>query len=444
MDRTLNILLVEDDEEDAFLIRNMLSQGDWTFAPNIKHVDSCQEAKGVLEQERFDIALFDYRLQDMNGIELLQWVRERNIPLPVVFLTGQSDPEVAAQAIKAGATDYRSKNNLTAESLIRSIEVTIQLRREEVLREQAEEALKRANDRLLDTNRELKGSLEKLRVAQDSVIRSEKLASIGRLAAMVGHEVLNPLNIISGHVQTLQREFSENPKILKPLQSIREEIYRIDKILSDLLRFSRSGNAEFQEVDLNEELDFVLSIVEKGMRLHCIEIQRLFTEEPVLVYVDPDRMRQVFLNLFNNAMHAMPGGGVLTIRTDLAVREIRRNRRKEDALREPHEIPVHRQAQFRIRVTDTGTGIKKEHMDKIFDPFFTTKPEGKGTGLGMSVCYAIVDQHGGLIEVESEEGKGTTVQVWLPVVSKEAIQSSDPGSSRDRLPHSIRKENPAK
>jgi signal transduction histidine kinase len=175
-------------------------------------------------------------------------------------------------------------------------------------------------------------------------------------------------------------------------------------------------------VDLNEELDFVLSIVEKEMHLNCIEIERQFTDESWMVHVDPDRMRQVFLNLFNNALHAMPCGGVLTIRTDFAVREVRRNRRKEDAFREPHELPVYRETQFRIQVIDTGTGIKKENLQKIFDPFFTTKPEGKGTGLGMSVCYAIIDQHGGMIEVESEEGQGTTVQIWLPILSKEAAQ----------------------
>lgn len=429
--RTLSILLVEDDEEDAFFIQNMLKQSGWTFPPNIRHIDNCGDAQSVLEKERFDIALFDYRLRDMNGIELLRWVRQRELALPVIFLTGQSDPEVAAQAIKCGATDYRSKNNLSPESLIRSIEVAIQLRREEDLREKAEEALKQANDRLLETNRQLQGSLEKLKVAQDNIIQSEKLASIGRLAAMVGHEVLNPLNIISGHVQTLMRDKSGDAKTGKCLQSIREEIYRIDKILSDLLRFSRTGNTEIQEVDLNEELDFVLSIVEKEMQMNRIEIERRFTEDSMLISVDPDRMRQVFLNVFNNARYAMPEGGVLTVSTDLAVREVRRNRRKEDVLRSPDEIPVHRETQFRIQVSDTGTGIKKEDLDKIFDPFFTTKPEGKGTGLGMSVCYAIVDQHGGMIEVESEEDQGTTVHIWLPIRTGKAAEAAHSSNSRN-------------
>ncbi|CAI2717137.1 hybrid sensor histidine kinase/response regulator [Nitrospina watsonii] len=419
MNRTLSILLVEDDEEDAFFIKNMLSPSNTSLHCQISHLDGPVEALKVLETEHIDVCLFDYRLRDSNGIDLLRQVRAKGYSQPIVFLTGQSDPEVAAEAIKCGATDYRSKNNLTAESLTRCIEMAIQLQREADLRERAEEELKCANDKLLDANLELKNSLQKLQVAQESIIRSEKLASIGRLAAMVCHEVLNPLNIISSHVQTLMRHHSGDPTRDDHYKSMREEIFRIDKILSDLLRFSRKGNMEFQDVDFNEELDFVLSLLEKEMRMDCVQLERDFIQEEVVMKADPDRMRQVFLNLFNNARHAMPQGGVLTVRTKQVVREIWQNRRKEDVRIDPEKIPVRRENFFHIEVADTGSGIPQENMRKIFEPFFTTKPEEKGTGLGLSVCFTIVEQHGGFIEVESEENKGTSIHLWLPIKSCE-------------------------
>lgn len=415
MKRALRILLVEDDEEDAFFIRNMLISSEPEFICELTHLDKPEGVPGILQEDQIDICLFDYRLRNSNGIDLLRSVRARGHHHPVIFLTGQSDPEVAAEAIKSGATDYRSKNNLTAESLIRCIEVAIQLRREADLRERAEEELKRANDKLMEANRQLKGSLQKLQVAQEGIVRSEKLASIGRLAAMVCHEVLNPLNIISGHVQTLIRDHAGDVGRDEHYRSMREEVFRIDKILSDLLRFSRKGNMEFQEVNFNEELDFVLSLLEKEMRMDSIELRRHFTEEEVYLRADPDRMRQVFLNIFNNARHAMPQGGSLTVRTEKVVREIIQNRRKEDMYLDPESIPIRRETFFHIEIEDTGVGISHENLDKIFEPFFTTKPEETGTGLGLSVCYTILEQHGGFIEVESEEEKGTSVHLWIPV-----------------------------
>ncbi|MCF8719497.1 hybrid sensor histidine kinase/response regulator [Nitrospina gracilis] len=424
MKRALRILLVEDDEEDAFFIRNMLISSEPEFICELTHLDKPEGVPGILQEDQIDICLFDYRLRNSNGIDLLRSVRARGHHHPVIFLTGQSDPEVAAEAIKSGATDYRSKNNLTAESLIRCIEVAIQLRREADLRERAEDELKRANDKLMEANRQLKGSLQKLQVAQEGIVRSEKLASIGRLAAMVCHEVLNPLNIISGHVQTLIRDHAGDAGRDEHYRSMREEIFRIDKILSDLLRFSRKGNMEFQEVNFNDELDFVLSLLEKEMRMDNIELRRHFTEEEVYLRADPDRMRQVFLNVFNNARHAMPQGGSLTVRTEKVVREIIQNRRKEDVYLDPESIPIRRESFFHIEIEDTGVGISRENLGKIFEPFFTTKPEEKGTGLGLSVCYTILEQHGGFIEVESEEEKGTSVHLWIPVQKCEEISIS--------------------
>jgi signal transduction histidine kinase len=125
-------------------------------------------------------------------------------------------------------------------------------------------------------------------------------------------------------------------------------------------------------------------------------------------------MRQVFLNLTNNARHAMDRGGILTVSTETYIKKLKQNRRKTDLNTPPDAIPVIQEEFIRIKFVDTGTGIKKEDMVKLFDPFFTTKPEDEGTGLGLSVCYTIIEKHSGSIEVESQYGEGATFIIDLP------------------------------
>lgn len=413
----LKILLVEDDEDDAFFIKDLIAERELVPRPVIKHALHPKSAMDFLDGNIFDICLFDYRLGEMDGIDLLRMVRQKNITTPIIFLTGQGDQEIAVEAMKAGATDYRTKGNLTSESLFQSIRFAIQLRKEEERRKQAEDQLKKYNTELTRANNELQTSMQKLQSAQDQILRSEKLASIGRLAAGVCHELLNPLNIISGHVQALMLEREQDEALQLDLESIMEEIGRIEKIVGGLLKFSRKEDMEFTFVDINEELESVLSIMEKDMQIDNVRVVRNFDFELPNIKIDANRMRQVFLNLTNNARHAMVRGGFLTVSTETYVKEVKQNRRKSDAEAPAEEIPVLQEQFIRISFNDTGTGIKKEDMVKLFDPFFTTKPEDQGTGLGLSVCYTIIEKHSGTIEVESVYGQGATFIINIPCTS---------------------------
>ena len=147
---------------------------------------------------------------------------------------------------------------------------------------------------------------------------------------------------------------------------------------------------------------------------HNIKVVRNFGSDLPRTKIDANRMRQVFLNLVNNARYAMERGGTLTVSTEKISKEQRRNRRKSDADKAPEKIEIYQECFLRIKISDTGTGVKKDDMVKLFDPFFTTKPEDKGTGLGLSVCYTIIEKHSGTIEVESEYGKGATFVIELP------------------------------
>ncbi len=219
------------------------------------------------------------------------------------------------------------------------------------------------------------------------LFQSEKLASIGQMAAGVAHEINNPLTSISLNAQTLIAKEEDETKREK-LAVIEAQVDSVAKIIRNLLDFSRQLEPEITRADVNAILDRTLEIL--SFQLKGIHVRRDFSKLP-RIKADVSQLQQVFSNMIINAIHAMPEGGTLTIKTEL------------------HEGGVY------ITFSDTGHGIPKEDIDRIFDPFFTTKEVGKGTGLGLSICHGIVEAHQGHIEVESQVGRGTTFRVWLPL-----------------------------
>ena len=407
---SLKVLIVEDDEDDAFFIKDILKEGLGEPAPLIDHYSSIDSSLKQLNPFNYDLAMFDYRLGEINGIELLRNIRKQGCDIPIILFTGQGDQEVAVEAMKAGATDYLTKGKLSIESVTQSIRYALGLRKEAELRKRAEEKLKKSHVDLTLSHEELQASMEKLKKAQNQILRSEKLAGIGRMVAGVCHEILNPLNIISGHSQSLLIEKKNDGNLCNDLNSIMEEIQRISKIISSLLKFSRKGNMEFKKSDIRKELESVLSLVEKEMQLEGIQTIRKFDSEILPVFIDTDGMRQVFFNIINNAKFAMHRGGVFTVSTEVLIPEENWSfyQGKDSPTPNPKKI-------MRVKFSDAGLGIRKEDMEKIFEPFFTTKPEEKGTGLGLSVSYSIIEKHGGRLEVESEIGLGTAVIIDLPI-----------------------------
>jgi two-component system, NtrC family, sensor kinase len=234
----------------------------------------------------------------------------------------------------------------------------------------------------------------------EKLVQSQKLASIGELSAGLGHEINNPLAIISQETEWMQhllKRFGEsNPKEIAELQdSLKEVLHQVGRcreITQNLLDFARRKEPVFQEVNVNKLIDDLSRLLEKETIQHHIEIRRDFRQDLPLVHTDAPSLRQVVLNLLTNASHAIEKDGKIRIAT----------RSDENGFVD-------------VIVEDTGCGIPKEHLTKIFDPFFTTKLEGKGTGLGLSICHGIVDKLGGRISVRSEVGKGSTFVVTLPV-----------------------------
>ena len=230
-----------------------------------------------------------------------------------------------------------------------------------------------------------------LRDTQEQLLQSEKLAAMGRLTSQIAHELNNPLYGIMNTLELLKTEISPDNRRRKILEMALSETVRLSDLLRKMLSFSKPDQEERHPVDVNSVLDEILLLHEKQLKENDIKIIYSLAEGLGLVNASKNQLRQVFLNMVANARDAMPDGGSLTVTTG-----------------GDNEKVV-------VEITDTGIGIREENIDKIFDSFFTTKGEVKGVGLGLSVCYGFIQDHGGDIEVKSKEGVGTTFNITLPV-----------------------------
>jgi two-component system, NtrC family, sensor kinase len=229
---------------------------------------------------------------------------------------------------------------------------------------------------------------------EEQMSQTEKLTSLGLLAAGVAHEVNTPLAVISNYIQMLAKQMPEGDPRQSIIEKIVKQTFRASEIVNNLLNFSRTGPSELADVDVNRVVEETLSLVAHPLKTSQIQLVKQLDDGLPRVRGSANKLQQVFLNLFLNARDAMPGGGMLEVRTT------------------SHNGSVE------IDVMDTGNGISREHIHKIFDPFFTTKPGGRGTGLGLSVSYGIIKEHAGKIDVRSTPGRGTSFHVEFPAVRK--------------------------
>jgi len=232
----------------------------------------------------------------------------------------------------------------------------------------------------------------KLHTTQEQLLQSEKLAAMGRLTSQIAHELNNPLYGIMNTLELMKTEIPAGNKRRKLLEMSLSETVRVTDMLRKMLSFSKPDQEERAPVDINTILDEILLLHEKQLWEHSIKMVHSFADDLGKVHASKNQLRQVFLNLISNARDAMPEGGRLTVAT------------------EGDDYFVH------ITVSDNGVGIKEEHLDLVFETFFTTKTDSvKGVGLGLSVCYGFIKDHGGDIKVDSRMGEGTTFSISLPV-----------------------------
>lgn len=407
------ILIVDDDE----VIRE-------TFASCLMGRYSCAtaanvgEALALLAGEPVALVIADMMMPGRNGIELLREIIKRFPGTMVIMASGMDRTQRVRDALRLGAYDYLVK---PCDLDVLELSVERALERRSLLRE-AEQYKKTLEER----NSELASRKAELEHLQAQIVHTEKMASLGQLAAGIAHELNNPAGFIYGNMEFLKecvagleellsaydnatlpaplaadinaiKEKIDYEQSLEGLASIVNDCYegadRIRDVVQNLRLFSRLDEAEFKKVDLHEGIESTIRLLGRYFSNGSIKLQRDYSGLP-LVDCYAGQLNQVWMNLLVNAIHAVGRDGHIRISTRL---------KKQNVL---------------VTISDTGKGITPEHLDKIFDPFFTTKPVGEGTGLGLSITYGIVERHNGSITVESCPGLGTTFTVELPVNAK--------------------------
>jgi two-component system NtrC family sensor kinase len=260
--------------------------------------------------------------------------------------------------------------------------------------------------------RKVEEARQELRIAQAETARSEKLASVGLLAAGIAHELNNPLTGVLTFSHLVRKNLPDDSRDAADLDLVIRETKRCASIIRRLLDFSREKTPEKAYGNLNTIIEEVVKLISPPAQVEDIEIITDLDEQLPLVWLDENLIKQVIMNMLVNARHAIESGGTITINTGLC--------HKEDG---PESITAFGDM-AKITISDTGCGIPAEDLEKVFDPFFTTKGVGKGTGLGLSVSHGTIKAHRGTIEVDSIEGEGTEFRIYLAVNKKK-----DPGSN---------------
>ncbi|MCW8925868.1 MAG: ATP-binding protein [Xanthomonadales bacterium] len=253
----------------------------------------------------------------------------------------------------------------------------------------------------------VKQASRELQIAHAETARSERLASVGLLAAGIAHELNNPLTGVLTFAHLVRKNLPDDSRDAEDLDLVIKETKRCAGIIRRLLDFSREKTPEKAYHDLNKIIEDTLQLIEQPAQVEDITIVTELDERLPPVWLDEDLIKQVIMNMLVNSRHAIEGGGTITIRT-----------RYRDAKDCPESVTTTGHM-AEISITDTGCGIPREDLEKIFDPFFTTKDVGKGTGLGLSVSHGTVEAHRGKIEVESEVGKGTEFRIYLAIDKKD-------------------------
>jgi|SRR5579859_1505123 len=374
MDTPLRVLIVDDSHDDAELVALALKREGYDLT--YERVTTAAAMRDALARREWDVILSDYMVPSFGALPALALMRELQLDLPFIIMSGTIDETMAVEALRAGAHDFVLKGKLArlAPAIAREVR-DAGVRRQQ---RQTEAALKERTDELAAMTQQL--------------WQAAKLATLGELSASVAHELNNPLFTISLYIKTMLAHMLPDDPQRASLEGMNEEVQRMSRLVSSLLQTSRRSSRQTAALDVRVELANTLELMAFQLRQRHIKTATEFGAAPP-IDADRQQLRQVFLNLFANAADAMPDGGTLTVHT------------WTEAASPP---------QAWIEIADTGGGIPPEALVRIWEPFFTTKPEGKGTGLGLGICRRIVEEHGGTIELHSQPGSGTAARIMLP------------------------------
>ena len=272
--------------------------------------------------------------------------------------------------------------------------------------------------RVDERTKQLQAKREEATVMGQQLGQAAKLATMGELAASIAHELNNPMATVSLRVESLLAQVPKEDPMRHSLEVIEQEVERMGNLVANLLQFSRRSTHQVSTLVVPDEINATLDLIYYRLRNHGISLKREFSDSIPMLQADRQQLRQLLLNLFNNAVDVMPQGGTLAVR--LSAEEVK-NEAAAPGIAGSGPPPQ----SVVIQVIDTGIGMAPEVLARVSEPFYTTKPEGKGTGLGLAICKRIVQEHHGTLEISSEIAKGTTVRVMLPVSSHQPPRRSN-------------------
>ena len=375
-------LLIADDEPDMLRFLKSQLQGHYRVYESVDGLQALEKAA----QYQPDIILLDMMMPEMDGLQVCRELRNRTLTesIPVILLTARADEETKISALSAGANDFLSKPFSTTELHVRVKNlVDIQLSRKRVARQ----------------NQVLQGTLDQLKDTEIQLVQSEKLASLGRLSAGIIHEINNPLNYARTGLFALRNKGKllpegETVEFEEILKDIEDGVNRVKTIVTDLRTFTHPDTENISEVNIADSVKSALRFMAHDLRENIKVVEEVDPE--LTIPVNKNQFIQVLVNLFQNSVDSLKqnsfsnGAGELLIKTE--------------------RTPTKR----KIIIRDNGKGIPEEQMGKIFDPFFTTKEIGQGMGLGLSICYRIINQYGGAIKVKSQPGEYAEFTLEFP------------------------------
>jgi two-component system cell cycle sensor histidine kinase/response regulator CckA len=382
MNKPLQILIVEDSEDDVQLLLRVLRQGGYN--PIYERVDTPEAMKSALENQTWQVVISDYLMPRFDAPSALKLLKEKALDIPFIIVSGAIGEETAVTAMKAGAHDYIMKYNLTR--LIPVIERELREAEGRKQRKRAEEEKERIEAQLL---------------------QAQKMEAIGRLTGGIAHDFNNLLTAIHGCAHLAVSETPVGTKLHNDLLEIQTAAERAMNLTRQLLLFSRRQPMKLVPFNINHAIESLSGMLHRIIG-EDITVDYELSPESLYVCADQTSIEQLIVNLVVNARDAMTEGGRITIKMEKAIL----NKQIADTMTDARE------GEFaRFSVVDTGMGMDEETQKHIFEPFFSTKEAGKGSGLGLSVVYGIIQQHKGWAHVISNVSKGTTFEVYFPLAA---------------------------
>jgi signal transduction histidine kinase len=461
---TPRVLMVEDSPTQAFQLSLMLQEAGF----DVVTAGDAEEGYARLTGEPFDAVLSDLMLPGESGFDLCRRIKAdpQQRQIPVIILTSECDPLNVLRGLEAGADDFMTKDHAAAE-IVGRLRRTMQAQkapatqrvvflgapfeiaagREQLLNvllsafedvvhlnrryEESLEALRRLSEQLRHSVHAEQQTLARFKEAESRLMQAEKLSSLGKMVAGIAHEINNPLAFTSTNVTVLERDTgalhdmldlyrqadellaTHRPELMVRILALAEDmdlpytlgnlegllgrthegLARIERIVQGLRNFARLDESEQKDANLNDGIESTTDLLHGEALQRGVALELSLAPLPIMACY-PAKINQMLFNVITNAIEACPVGGVVTVQS----------------LATPEGVE--------IRIADTGVGIDPAIRNKVFDPFFTTKPPGKGIGLGLSISYAIVHEHGGRITFETSLGKGTTFTITIPLERK--------------------------